>query len=115
MGPAAHQKLMKTPRGADSQSAAPRLVSASGGHRHECRCCTQECVRHKASSRESVVFPQLRRSYLRGHNLFHNAPVKQRNAALGAAGVARIVRHHADGGAFLMKFTQQCHDGFAIG
>ena len=26
----AHQSVMKTPRGADSQSAAPRLVSASG-------------------------------------------------------------------------------------
>jgi hypothetical protein len=34
--------------------AAPRLVSASGGHRHECRCSTQECVRHQASSTESV-------------------------------------------------------------
>jgi hypothetical protein len=34
--------------------AAPRLVSASGGHRDESRCSTQECVRHEASSTESV-------------------------------------------------------------
>ena len=26
--------------------AEPRLVSASGGHRQECRCSTQKCVRH---------------------------------------------------------------------
>src|SRR5580692_3578375 len=36
--------------------AAPRLISASGGHRHKCRCSTQECVRHAASSTESVPF-----------------------------------------------------------
>jgi hypothetical protein len=30
MGLLAHQSVVKTPRGADSQSAAPRLVSASG-------------------------------------------------------------------------------------
>jgi uncharacterized protein YdhG (YjbR/CyaY superfamily) len=35
--------------------AAPRLVSASGGHRDESRCSTQECVRHEASSTESVL------------------------------------------------------------
>jgi hypothetical protein len=45
--------LTKGPRGADSQSAAPRLVSASGGHRPECRCSTQEfshCVPHNNSN-----------------------------------------------------------------
>jgi hypothetical protein len=36
--------------------AAPRLVSASGGHRDESRCSTQEWVRHEASSTESVPF-----------------------------------------------------------
>jgi hypothetical protein len=31
-------------------SAETRL--GVGGHRHECRCCTQECARHEAPSTE---------------------------------------------------------------
>jgi hypothetical protein len=33
---------------------------------------------------------------------------------LGVPRVPRVVRHHADGGAFLVEFTQQLHDGFAV-
>jgi hypothetical protein len=44
MGLLAHQGHEGAQRGADSQSAAPRLVSASGEHRHKCRCSTQECA-----------------------------------------------------------------------
>ena len=46
---------------------------------------------------------------------FDHAAVEQRDGAVGELGVARIVRHHADGGAAAVQFAQQVHDGFAVG
>src|SRR5579863_7354223 len=46
------------------------------------------------------------------HLLFDHAAVEKMNAAVGEAGVARIVRHHHDGRAVAMQFAHQVHDGF---
>jgi hypothetical protein len=48
MGQLAPPKVMKTPRGADSQSAAPRLVSASG-RLQRCRFLTRTVSRRLQS------------------------------------------------------------------
>src|SRR5579862_131896 len=45
---------------------------------------------------------------------FNDAAVEQMNCAIGNAGVARIVRHHADRRAFAMQLPQQVHHGFAV-
>src|SRR6186713_430995 len=46
--------------------------------------------------------------------LFNDTAVEQVDAAIGVRRVARIVRHHADGGAAAMQLAEEIHDGFAV-
>jgi hypothetical protein len=43
----------------------------------------------------------------------HDASIEQMNGALGVAGVSRVVRDHADGGALAVKLGQHFHHGLA--
>src|SRR5437868_8111878 len=45
----------------------------------------------------------------------NHATVEEVNLAVGVLGVARVVRHHADGHALLMQLAHQVHDRFAVG
>src|SRR6185437_13915273 len=46
--------------------------------------------------------------------LFHDFSVEKMNGAVGNRSVTRIVRHHADRGAFRVQLTQQFDYGFAV-
>src|SRR5438552_1566012 len=50
----------------------------------------------------------------RFHLLLHDSTVEEVDGALGVAGEARIVRHHADGGAGLVELLEQIHDRLAV-
>src|SRR5712692_6379668 len=57
---------------------------------------------------------QLRASSRYLDALLHNSPVEQMNAAVGKPRVARVVRHHANGGPAAVQFPQQPHYRFAV-
>src|SRR5258705_11480696 len=47
-------------------------------------------------------------------SFFHDAAVEEMDRALGEAGVALVVRHHADGRAVAVQVAQQFHHGLAV-
>src|SRR5258706_5389242 len=73
----------------------------------------RNAVRAGASS--TMVMTLRRRGSGRGDGraLLDDAAVEQVDAALGVPGVARIVRHHAEGGAASVQLAQELHHGLA--
>ena len=49
------------------------------------------------------------------YTLLDDSAVEQPDGAIGIAGIAGIVRHHADSRAAAMQFAQQFHDSLAVG
>ena len=47
-------------------------------------------------------------------SVLHDTTVKKIDDAIGVSGESRIVRDHADGGAFLVQIAQQVHHGLAV-
>src|SRR5205085_7280616 len=44
-----------------------------------------------------------------------DATIEEVDLPVGMLGIARVVRHHADGCARLMQLAHQVHDGFTVG
>jgi len=51
---------------------------------------------------------------VRADGFFDDAAVEKVDGAVSDAGVARIVRYHADRGAFAVQLAQQVHHRFAV-
>jgi len=51
---------------------------------------------------------------VRADSFLDDAAVEKMDGAVSDAGVARIVRYHADRGAFAVQLAQQVHHRFAV-
>src|SRR5256885_13734968 len=48
------------------------------------------------------------------HPIFHDATVEEMDCAIGVLGEPLVARDHADRGAALVQFLEQCHHGFTV-